>query len=187
MSAKDGGDVTKYHSISELEELTSVPDSTIRRYISKFSDFFIDKSGGRVKKYEETAIKVLIRIKNLFDNGYGTIEVYDILRNEFPMIVDDGNEKDWDKTQSPALATNDDIAEIKEAFQRQEKFNKLLVEKLDQQSKKLDDQERYIKEVLEKRDQVLTQTMNNLLDSKKEIAAVEEKAKRSFFSRLFKR
>ena len=175
-----GGKVKKYLTIMELEEQTNIPGTTIRRYIQKFPDFFVAMGGNRGKRYDEMAIKVLARIKNLFDNGYETDGVDSIIRNEFPIVVDsDKDEKDKENNKLN-LATAEDIAEIKEALKEQQQFNKVLLEKLDHQ-------EKYIKESIEKRDQILMESLRNMQEGKqKELAATtEETPKKSWWNRFF--
>lgn len=183
----------KLHSVSDLEELTGIPGTTIRRYISRFPDYFVAVGGSRAKKYEESAIKVLMRIKNLYDNGYETDGVGKVLRDEFPSVVTIGDNDNME-SNPPAFATADDINEIKEMLQRQEEFNKLLVEKLDEQSMKVEESrkekeelKRYIKYTLEKRDKQLTENMNLLIESRKEMAAALEKSEKNkgFWAKLF--
>lgn len=166
-------------NIQELAHQTNIPDTTIRRYISKFSTFFIYKGGARSRRYEDTAVKVLIRIKQLYDDGHESEEVDNTLRNEFSVVIDGDNEESFEKASTPALATADDMAEIKEALKQQQEFNKLLIEKLA-------DQERYIKETLEKRDHLFLESIKTIQEEKAllEAASTEEK-KPSFFNRLF--
>lgn len=168
----------------ELAEKTNIPDTTIRRYIAKFPDFFQVKGGSRSRRYEDTAIKVLVRIKNLFDNGYETDQVDAKLRHEFPMVVD-GDKTEEPESHTPTLATAEDITEIKQALSQQSEalheFNKLLLEKLDQQ-------QRYIDEKLEKRDQLLMESIRVSQEEKRaliEMAASSNEKKKGFFTRLF--
>lgn len=172
----------EWYTITELAEKTSIPDTTIRRYIAKFNDFFVFKGGSRSRRYEETAIKILVRIKNLFDSGYETEQVDATLRNEFAMVVD--GDKEEKESTTPALATAEDILEIKEALKAQTEFNKLLVEKLEQQ-------EQYIKESIERRDAQLMESIRAMQEERKLMietaaaAAAEKEEKKGFFARLF--
>lgn len=172
--------MTEWLNIQELADQTNIPDTTIRRYISKFSTFFIFKGGARSRRYEDTAVKVLIRIKQLYDNGHESEEVDNTLRKEFAVIIDGDKEETFEKASTPALATADDMAEIKEALKQQQDFNKLLIEKLV-------DQERYIKESLEKRDHLFLESIKAIQEEKRtllETTSTEEK-KPSFFKRFF--
>lgn len=178
----------EWFNINELAEKTNIPDTSVRRYIAKFPHFFLYKGGARSRRYEDSSVKVLIRIKNLYDNGYETEQADEILRQEFPMIVDgDKVTGGEEKAVTPALATSEDVAELKEAIallleksKRQEEFNRLLSDKLDQQQK-------YIEESLNKRDQLLLESIREKQEEKlDETAAAQEKEeKSSFFSRLF--
>jgi len=177
--------VKEWFSINELAARTNIPDTTVRRYIGKFSDFFLAKGGTRSKKYEDSAVKILIRIKDLYDSGFETEAIESTLRTEFSTVVVVGEDGETveEKPSAPmhTLATADDINEIKAALKRQEEFNKLLFEKLNQQ-------DTYIKESLQKRDQMLMDSLRSVQEEKKvllEAAASRESQKSSFFSKLF--
>jgi DNA-binding transcriptional MerR regulator len=170
-------------SINQLAEQTLIPDTTVRRYIQKLPDFFHYKGGSRSRRYEETAIKVLSRIKDLYDQGYETDQVDEVLRREFSMIVDGDSVVSDEKSHTPALATVEDVAEIKDLLKQQQEFNKLLLEKLASQ-------EQYIKESLEKRDSQLMESLRTVQEEKKvmlETISTKEQTKPSFFKRLFGR
>lgn len=158
----------EWFNISELAEKTSIPESSVRRYIAKFPDFFMSKGGTRSKRYEDSSVKILIRIKNLFDNGLESEEVDRTLRKEFPMVVD--GDKVEEKSVSLVMPTVEDVAEIKQALQEQAEFNKLLLERLDQQHA-------YIDQKLENRDRVLMESIREFQETKKlmiEAAATKE-------------
>jgi DNA-binding transcriptional MerR regulator len=177
---KGGSKVRQWLTITELAEQTNIPDTTIRRYIAKFPDFFTFKGGSRSRRYEDTAIKVLVRIKNLYDAGYETDQVDAFLRKEFAVIIDGDKEVEDNDKATPTLATAEDIADIKQALQQQQEFNKQLLEKLEQQ-------ERYIKESLEKRDRQLMESLKIMQEERKALieAAATSKERASFWSRLF--
>lgn len=168
-------------TIAEICKEAKISNSTCRRYISEFDDFFRTRGGSRVKKYEEQAVNVIKRIKYLYDEGKDKEEIYNVLANEFSMIISDEEEKE--NTEAiPGLATGEDMAEIKESLEEQKKFNAELINRLDQQSD-------YIKKSIEKRDQALMQTMNEMMESKKQIAVEEQQQekKKGFFGKLFGR
>lgn len=164
------GDIMKeWFTARQLSDKTTIPENTVRRYISKFEEFFTSKGGSRSKLYERSAINVLVRIKNLYDTGYETEQVKEFLKNEFPVTLDGDNVGEGeDKAVTPILTTNEDIIEIKEALEEQKEFNRLLLDRLDQQ-------ERYIEKSLEKRDQRLVENMRMALEvQKQETAAAIE-------------
>lgn len=177
----------EWMNINELAERTLIPDTTVRRYISKFSTYFVSKGGARSKRYEDSGVKVLIRIKQLYDDGFESDEVDRVLRKDFAVVVDGDNEQEQaEKAVVPTLATVEDIAKIMDALKQQQDFNKLLIEKLAEQ-------DRYIKESMEKRDKQLLDSLRAIQDEKLAIAesaasdeTKKEEKKPSFFSRLFK-
>jgi DNA-binding transcriptional MerR regulator len=173
----------KYLNINELAERTGIPDTSVRRYIAKFPHFFKYKGGTRSRRYEDKSVKVLLRIKTLYDSGYETDQADEILRQEgFAMIVD--GDKVEEKSVIPYMVTAEDVAEIvrreteplKKALEEQMNFNKVLIEKLEQQQKSLD-----------KRDQLLLESIKEIQERKRiEVAATKEEEKnKGFFSRLF--
>jgi len=72
------------------------------------------------------------------------------------------------------------MAEIKEALKKQEEFNKLLIEKLAAQ-------EEYIKEVIEKKDQLLLESVKVIQDQKSVLESAATTEQVPFFKRLFKK
>lgn len=117
---------------------------------------------------------MLVRIKNLYDSGHETEQADKILRNEFATITDQEESKEKEENL-PTLATAEGIKEIKEALTQQQDFNKRLLAKLDQQ-------EKHIKESIEKRDRQLMETLNTMQEEKEPATSNENP---SFFKRLF--
>jgi len=179
-------------SIKEMAEKTKIPDPSIRRYIEKFSSFFTHKGGARSKRYEDTGLKVLLRIKQLYDEGYETDGIDGILRKEFAVIIDDDSVgENVEKAVTPTLATAEDMAEIKKALEEQREFNKQQQVFNQALIEKLNAQENYIKESLVKRDQQLLESMKQSMKEQQAVAEMaatverEQKVKSSFWSRLF--
>ena len=201
--------VVKYITISEIAEQTDIPNSTCRRYLASFESFFLVKGGSRLKKYEEHAVDVLKRIKDLYENGMDTQEIHNVLANEFPVVIN-GDEEELKKDEQapvPLLATGEDIQEIKKALDEQQNFNKLLLEKLEQQHVYYEQKFEELKqdreligslresmkqrqlestEIKSKTDQQFTSINQHLVEIQqtiKESAASNEK--KGFFQRLF--
>lgn len=174
----------KWLTVADIAKETNIPDSTCRRYLAKFSEFFLSKGGSRGKKYDSSAVKILIRIQNLYADGYETEDIDRILRQEFPMVVNGDDKQDEEVTTvTPTLATSEDIADIKAALEEQKRFNQLLLERLEQQQK-------YIEERLERRDQILLQSIRELQQQKQAMletsTTIEDKKKRrGILKRLF--
>lgn len=172
--------MSKYLSIAEIAELADIPNSTCRRYLASFESFFLVKGGSRLKKYEISSVDILKRIKQLYDEGMDTTEIHSVLVNEFPLVIDNEKQEQKEKaTTTPGLATSEDIAEIKKALEQQQQFNEMLV-------KKLDEQNTYIKDSLDRRDKELIKSIREIQEAKQLTAASEEKPeKKGFFKRLF--
>lgn len=146
-------------TINELSDKTGIADSTIRRYVAKFSDFFVVKGGARSKRYEETATKILIRIKELYEKGLETEQVYKNLEKDFPLVLN-GDAPEEQTTLLPALATSDDISEIKEMLKAQQEFSNRLLDRLSKQ-------EEYIKDSIDRRDRELMQALKDSMSERR--------------------
>lgn len=170
----------EYLTIAEIEKITGISNSNIRRYIANFDSFFIAKGGSRIKKYEMESVEILKRIKSLYDEGMDTQEIHNILVKEFPLVVNgEEQEKHGQAPTVPTLATHgdivkigEDVAELKEMYKQQQLFNELLL-------KKLNERDEYIKESLERRDRELMKSIRELQQRKIEAAAAQEKAVKS--------
>ena len=167
--------MSEWYTINELADKTGIPDSTIRRYIAKFSDFFVVKGGTRSKRYEDTSVKVLLRIKDLYDKGYETEQTHNALLKDFPRIIDE--ELTEESSSLPALATADDIAEIKQMLKAQQEFSNRLLDRLAKQ-------EEYIKDSLERRDKALLQSITDSMENRK-LLLEDKKEDKTFWQRLF--
>lgn len=110
-------------SINELATKTGIPDTTIRRYIAKLSDFFVSKGGSRSRRYDSSAIEVLSQIKDLYDKGLETDQVANELGKTFPMVV-----KTEEPPKLPAIAT--ELTEIRSAIVELKLSNDELLETL---------------------------------------------------------
>ena len=180
--AGGGGVVVEWLTISELAGKTDIAESTIRRYLNNFDNFFNDTGGKRSKRFEETAVKVLIRIRELYEKGYESEEVRRVLSQEFSLIIDgeSSENKQGNKVKNNELtefAVADEVVAIRELLEEQRNFNKTLLELLHQQ-------EIRIQQMMEIQHSQTTATMEAI----KEPEAVESEVpnKKSFFQRLFK-
>ncbi|HAJ4038281.1 MULTISPECIES: DUF3967 domain-containing protein [Bacillaceae] len=151
----------KWLSISELSELTKIPETTIRRYISKFRAYFRYDTRGRTKKYHPDTIMILKKIADLYNEDYQAPEIDDILGIQFPFAVEEKP-----TTHHPPLKTIEQQFEDFKTYQEQ--FNRQLLQELHQQRE-------YIKNSIDKRDHDLLNAIQQMQDAKKEIAAAKEK------------
>lgn len=173
--------ISEWLTITELADHAEISESTVRRYLQNFSMFFDSKGGKRSKQYEVTAVKVLSRIRELFEKGLETVEVRRVLSQEYSMIIDGETvaveaESKQENSDTPALATSEDVAAIYALLEEQRIFNKTLLDLLQKQ-------DRYIQQLVENQQNLIAATTEEKIEK---VEAVEEPEKKSFFRRLFK-
>jgi uncharacterized phage infection (PIP) family protein YhgE len=152
----------KWLTVSDIAKETNVPDSTCRRYISKFNEFFVSKGGGRGKKYDSSSVKVIMRIQSLYADGYETDDIDRILRTEFGVVVNDDDET---ISIASTLATVEDIQDIQVVIASE------VQRALEQQKQEfitlLKQQQEYIDNRLLQRDQQLMTTIREIQEQKR--------------------
>ncbi len=79
--------MTKWLSVKELSEETSIPTSTIRRYMINSNISLYKKEDHRPKQYEAAAATVLLKIKQLYDEGCQAEEINEALQKEFSLTT----------------------------------------------------------------------------------------------------
>ncbi|KML31054.1 MerR family transcriptional regulator [Priestia sp. D51] len=178
--------MTKWLSVKELSEETSIPTSTIRRYIDKFKDFFIQKEDHRPKQYEAAAATVLLKIKQLYDEGCQAEEINEALQKEFSLTTSEDQAAvslDEEDTENTAEA-----ADQPEADDQQPKPPEQPVQPPPQQ-------EPDTKQILQEKDKQLIQSLRKSLREQQAISELVEASKessvvgkkRSILKRLFQR
>ena len=181
----------------EVSERLEIGDSTLRKWSISLENAgykFIQKEKGdiTIRAYRERDITALLRYRELIQSKMETMDsVAKIIISEFGSGT---NKNDEERSGSlivtEALPTP--LTVYEEAFQtfieRQNDVNRELLAKqqelIERMEQKLDDQQRYIQETLEKRDQVLMATMRELMEQRR-IEAAEQN--QSFWRRLFKK
>jgi len=98
-------------SSAELAEISGIPLSTARRYISRFDIFMRGDDRVRNRRYHPDMVVVLTRIKSLYDAGSQTDEIKDILAREFAMTITTEDEDDIPPPVAP-YATKEDIDKL---------------------------------------------------------------------------
>ncbi|MCM3251992.1 MerR family transcriptional regulator [Priestia aryabhattai] len=182
--------MTKWLSVKELSEETNIPISTIRRYIDKFQYFFIQKEDHRPKQYEAAAVTVLLKIKQLYDEGYQAEEINESLQKEFSLTASEDQaavslEEAEDKEDIENTA---ETADQPEADDQQPTPSELPVQPSPQQ-------EPDTKQILQEKDKQLIQSLRKSLREQQAISELVEASKessvvgkkRSILKRLFKR
>ncbi|PFI94366.1 MerR family transcriptional regulator [Priestia megaterium] len=173
--------MTKWLSVKELSEETSIPTSTIRRYIDKFQYFFIQKEDHRPKQYEAAAATVLLKIKQLYDEGCQAEEINEALQKEFSLTTSEDQ-------AAVSLEEAEDKENTAEAADQQPTPPEQSVQPSPQQ-------EPDTKQILQEKDKQLIQSLRKSLREQQAISELVEASKessvvgkkRSILKRLFKR
>lgn len=176
--------MTKWLSVKELSEETSIPTSTIRRYIDKFQYFFIQKEDHRPKQYEAAAATVLLKIKQLYDEGYQAEEINESLQKEFSLT-----------TSEDQAAVSLEEAEDKENTENTAEAADQQPTPPEQPVQPSPQQEPDTKQILQEKDKQLIQSLRKSLREQQAISELVEASKessvvgkkRSILKRLFKR
>lgn len=186
------------YSTKEVSEKLEVGASTIRKWCLLFEakSYHFSRNPKDQRQFYEKDIKLLERFKTLtHDDGVMLENAIDLVLKEFDVLNLNQQDVDTEPTndlvlQRDMLRYNDIIRilqdekeeekafreEQKKQWEEQQKFNRKLVEMLAEQ-------QRYISERLDKRDQQLLASMREVQETKKLIATAKEE--KSFFQRFF--
>lgn len=83
----DGGLNDKWLSVAELARRSDIPESTTRRYLTRFDSFFRVEERSRGRRYHPDSVAVLVRIQSLYGAGAESEEINRILGEEFPIMI----------------------------------------------------------------------------------------------------
>src|SRR5699024_11723499 len=78
-------------SITQLSKTLEIPESTTRRYLNTFDEYFRWEQIGRGKKYDPDSVEILQRIAMLYSADRETFEIKKILADEYAFIIDEEN------------------------------------------------------------------------------------------------
>lgn len=208
---------SEWLTITELSESTRIADSTVRRYLHTFSVFFKHDGNLRGKRYDKNAIKILNRIRELYEKGYDNKKVHSFLDEEFPPIFDNvdeisrennhGNSHEnnhEDSEKSPFIAiSREDVEEIKKALAEQKMtldeqrvIIRALLESHQKQNQTIERQGETIQQLVEDLEkhrllivpkEVAATTVTEEVDEVQEDKEETPPKKKGFFNRIFGR
>lgn len=112
-------------SLQELSDLTGIPYTTVARYTKTFELYFSKKKQGRKLLFlKDESFKVATKVKLLYEAGYKTKQIHEILEEKFNPIIDIqpvGDERELSHVKDIILKQakkiqelEDEIHEIKE-------------------------------------------------------------------------
>ena len=175
----------KVYSASDITSLLDIKDSTLRKYCLMLEDkgYEFQKNNRDHRFFRDDDIITLRKFITLKDNGMSLNE-----SAEGVVLWHKGNEEEvtditvsQTDTHDVIERYNNDMTEMKDMMRQQnEMINKL--------NDKIDRQQDYIEQSIKKRDEQLMLAINEMQESKKEIAAEREnQQKKGFWSRLLKK
>ncbi|WP_165303895.1 MerR family transcriptional regulator [Lentibacillus cibarius] len=175
----------KVYNPGDIADLLKLKVSTIRKYSIMLEElgYTFEKNNRNQRYYTDADIITLRKLVTFKDNGMTLGE-----SAEAVILWHNGNESEQEgitpyqtDTHNDTKPHNDDIMELKSMIHKQNE----LIEGL---TKRLDEQQEYIDQRLEERDKALMQSINESLETRKQIAAENNKENnKGFFHKLFKR
>lgn len=166
----------KVYSPNEVAELLKIKPATLRKYSIMLEErgYKIERNSQNHRYYRD---KDIITIRNIIRGKDSGVTLEESINN---VISIDEHNTYTNAINNADKQNSSDIQELKELINNQ---NELLKDF----SIRLDKQQEYIDNQLKERDKLLMQTMNELLESRKQIASTGEKEqkKKGLFARLF--
>lgn len=163
----------KVYSPSEVAKLLNIKMPTLRKY-----SILLEKHGYRIERNSQGhryyRDKDVMTLRNVITGTKSGVTLEESIHT---VVNLEGHNTITNVTNNGDEANRNDIAELKELIHKQNDLIKGLTERLDQQQE-------YIEKRINERDQVLMQSIKEIMESKKQIAATEIE-KKGFFSRLF--
>lgn len=189
------------YTTKEVSTTLNVVDSTIRKWCLAMEKhgytfmknennqrLFLEKDLVALRHYQ-TMVKennfsmdnagmvIASRFSSPFPNGSGGV----------PAVKTEDEER---LSARPDTRSDERIDKLIEHAEKQEQFNKELLERLNEQQKYIEKQHYYIEEKLKERDGNLMESLRTLQEAKQEMLEIaatkeEEKPKQGFFARLF--
>lgn len=155
----------KVYSPNDMAMILQIKPATLRKYSALLEQYGyqIERNSQNHRYYRD---KDIIAIRNVIRGADGDVTLEESVQNV--VKLQSGSEVTND-TNSGDIANDTAIQELKEMVQT-------LTDKVDQQQE-------YINNHLKERDRVLINTMNELMDSQKQIATSKEK--KGFLARFF--
>lgn len=160
-----GGDGMKVYSPNDMAMILQIKPATLRKYSSLLEQYGyqIERNSQNHRYYRD---KDIVTIRNVIRGTGGDVTLEQSVQNVIKLASSSELTND---TNSGNKENDSDIKELKQMVQ-------VLTDKVDQQQE-------YINSHLKERDQLLMQSINELMERKKQIATTEEK--KGFFARLF--
>lgn len=102
-------------SLPELARKSDVPESTCRRYIQQFPEYFTSSAVGRVKRYHPECVQALRTIKTMYEQGSTKDEILVVLSGKFTQEITIHQSPTTDTTQDVGPIARDFVSELMRA------------------------------------------------------------------------
>ncbi|MBU8757012.1 MerR family transcriptional regulator [Priestia megaterium] len=179
------------YTLKDTVKLTGLSIDLIRLYEKEFN-LQIQRTEGGHRRYTKNNIDLLIEIKKrIQEQNWSYKMVNQWLQGEViteAVDIQSNLEKKIDSLENK-------VQELLDRSEKDEQFQLALIQRLDEQgtlikqlTDKLDSQDRYIENNLDKRDEKLTSALREISDTKKLIAAAQENLEqkpKGFWTRIF--
>ena len=179
------------YTLKDTVKLTGLSIDLIRLYEKEFN-LQIQRTEGGHRRYSKNNIDLLIEIKKrIQEQNWSYKMVNQWLQGEViteAVDIQSNLEKKVDSLENK-------VQELLDRSEKDEQFQLALIQRLDEQgtlikhlTDKLDSQDQYIENNLEKRDEKLTSALREISDTKKLIAAAQENLEqkpKGFWNKIF--
>ncbi|WP_179212635.1 DUF3967 domain-containing protein [Priestia aryabhattai] len=186
----------------DVTEAVGAAKSTVHDWLQEFSAFIPKVKNGQTIYYKPQAIEVLLAVKQMREQGYDKTQIALELPNMgFSIDADEtvnkvqkakeqaeqaGNRDALMTVMQTLAATNERMIELEKSVAESKAQQLEQQRKNEELEKKIEEQGRYISDKLEERDRKLTESIREVQEVKKQVAAAEEDRKnKGFFARLF--
>ncbi|WP_078431013.1 MerR family transcriptional regulator [Alkalihalobacterium alkalinitrilicum] len=167
-------------TVKEVANILDETPNVIRNWVKDLKHYIpLQKNASGYNVFDAAALERMKLIRELHrDRNYSIkqIEHY---------FATNGESYKPEPIKGPDVLLAEELKSIREELQslkeqnvQQEKFNKALITKLDEQQK-------YIDERLNARDEALLHSLRESMETRLQIATAQEEKKRGFFARLF--
>ena len=164
----------KVYSPRDIADLLDIKPATLRKY-----SIMLEEKGYKINRNSQNhryyLDKDIITIRNIITGRESGMTLDEVISNVVSIEQHNTYTNDIDNADKH---NNNDIQELKEMIHKQNELLKGF-------STRLDEQQQYIDNQLKERDKVLMQSINEIMESKKQIATAEQK--KGFFRKLFNR
>lgn len=180
------------YSLADISRKLGRPRTTLQAWRDSYKPYIPTVSGtkGRATRYDENSIRILELIMRMKDDNEPPEMIEKAPRDNSTYLVVDADDKDADETTPFVPALYDSMREIATALEQQREFNVQLLGRLSTQEdfnkrllEQLEKQQEYIDDKMTKRDEELIRLVREQQETKRMIAASEEK--KGFLARLF--